>query len=148
MRRAASRAGIHDPDEIDDVASEALLRAWRARRNFTGFPGSRMASLKGWVRVIARNTARERRHRAAVEEQAIKAHHDWHEPYDPGPEPPAEARSTLLRALLILPQPLRLAAIMVAFHGSLTEAAEDMGVPLGTASTRIRAARAKLRKRL
>jgi DNA-directed RNA polymerase specialized sigma24 family protein len=100
MRRAARRAGIRDPDEVDDVASEALLRAWRSRRGFVGFPGSRMASLKGWVRVIARNTARERRHRVAVEEQAIKAHHNWNDPYDPGPEPPAEARSTLLHVLL------------------------------------------------
>lgn len=146
MRRAARRAGIRDGDEIEDVVAEALVGAWRARRGFRGFPGNRAASLKGWVRVIARNIAKAHRRRSALEELAAKAHADLRDPYDRGPEPQTEARSTLLRALLTLPPLLRTVALAVGFHESLTEAAEEMGVPVGTASTRIRATRYRLRR--
>ena len=140
---------LGDPGIAEDVAQEALLRAWRHAPVYD----ARRGSVTTWVLTITRNLAIDaiRRHRTvptdpeslvarglaksgnSAEDVATFGHL--------GPE--------LQTALAGLPVEQRRATVLAALYGrTASEISTSEAIPLGTAKTRIRAGLSKLRAAL
>ena len=137
---------IGDRGVAEDVAQEALIRAWRHAAVFD----ARRGSVTNWVLTITRNLAIDAlRMRRAV-------------PTDPddfvglgllsserSPEDRAVSADSfpgVRVALAALPAEQRRALVLAAVYGrTAAEIGEAESIPLGTAKTRIRAGMAKLR---
>jgi RNA polymerase sigma-70 factor (ECF subfamily) len=137
-----------DRQRAEDIVQETLLRAWRNAHRL-GAQGQ--SSLRPWLVTVARRIAIDD-HRS---ERARPA-----ETYDRDLESVAESDDTerVLRtmtvadALRALSQPHREILISTYFRGrTVPEAAEELGLPLGTAKSRVyyalRALRAALQER-
>jgi RNA polymerase sigma-70 factor (ECF subfamily) len=138
---------VGDRAVAEDVAQEALLRAWRHAASFDSRRGSVATWVLSIVRHLAIDTLRMRRS----------------EPVDPtrleplisayaGPDTPAVAAEhdedarRLRRALADLPVEQRRAVVLAAYGGlSASEVANAERIPLGTAKTRIRSGLRRLR---
>jgi RNA polymerase sigma-70 factor (ECF subfamily) len=140
---------LGDPGVAEDVAQEALLRAWRHAPVFD----ARRGSVTSWVLTITRNLAvdaiRQRRAvptdpEALVTLGLAKANdsaEDVAAAGDLGPE--------LRTALQELPVEQRRATVLAALYGrTANEISSSESIPLGTAKTRIRAGLSKLRAAL
>lgn len=137
--RAFSRSLCGNATLADDVAQDALLKAWNARERF--IPGS---NLKAWTFTILRNqfySIKRRSWRATslepeVAEQTIVANSD------------AEQSMHLVdlrRGLNMLKDDQREAIILVGASGlSYEEAAEICGCAVGTVKSRVSRARKAL----
>ncbi|HEX6419082.1 MAG TPA: sigma-70 family RNA polymerase sigma factor [Acidimicrobiales bacterium] len=136
---------VRDASDAQDVAQEALVRAWRFAASFDARRGSVMAWLLGITRNVALDHVRSRGRR---EEPAADL---------PGPSPvdPVDVADTVdrhedtVRVLTLmreLPAPQRDALAAVALLGLTTrEVSERDAVPHGTVKTRVRLALRKLR---
>ncbi|MFC7545582.1 sigma-70 family RNA polymerase sigma factor [Plantactinospora sp. GCM10030261] len=137
-----------DRQRAEDIVQETLLRAWRNAHRL-GAQGQ--TSLRPWLVTVARRIAIDD-HRS---EQARPT-----ETYDRDLEAFAEADDTerVLRtmtvadALRALSQPHREILVATYFRGrTVPEAAQELGLPLGTAKSRVyyalRALRAALQER-
>ncbi len=140
---------LGDPGQAEDVAQEALVRAWRHAPVYD----SRRGSVTTWLLTITRNLSIDAlRMRLAV-------------PIDPDdivnlgvicdeatPEDQAERSDVSAharRALAGVPAEQRRALVLSAFYGlTAQEIATQERIPLGTAKTRIRAGLAKVRSSL
>ncbi|MDA8265571.1 MAG: sigma-70 family RNA polymerase sigma factor [Actinomycetota bacterium] len=140
---------LGDPGQAEDVAQEALVRAWRHAPVYD----SRRGSVTTWLLTITRNLAIDAlRMRVAV-------------PIDPDdivnlgvicddatPEDHAERGDVAERArkaLACVPTEQRRALVLSSFYGlTAQEIATQEDIPLGTAKTRIRAGLAKVRSSL
>lgn len=137
---------VGDAVLAEDLAQEALTRAWRNAAAFD----ARRGSVATWLLTITRNLSIDalRLHRARPTDPSILA--DLELPSDE-PEPSdAAVRSDTARqvrgAVRQLPLDQRRALILSAFLGrTAQEIATQEGIPLGTAKTRIRAGMRKLR---
>jgi RNA polymerase sigma-70 factor (ECF subfamily) len=141
--RAFSRGLCGRRAIAEDMAQEALAKAWRARDRFE--PGT---NLKAWLFTILRN------------EFCSHARRGWRETHwdcEIGERIAAPANeqewavdlSDTTRALGGLPDSQREALILVAAGGfSYEEAARISGIPMGTAKSRVARARAALLKML
>jgi RNA polymerase sigma-70 factor (ECF subfamily) len=142
-------AMIGEPGAAEDVAQEALLRAWRHAAVYD----PRRGAASTWVLTITRNLAIDslRLRRAS--------------PVDPayflalglasGDRLPEESVGSLDMgpaldaALAQLPVAQRRAIVLAALYGrTAAEISVEEGIPLGTAKTRIRMAMMKLRQAL
>jgi RNA polymerase sigma-70 factor (ECF subfamily) len=138
-----------DAAAAEDVAQEALLRAWRHAEAFD----PRRGSVATWLLAITRNLA--------IDAIRVRRPTAW----DPdrllglglsdGSRGPAEATvvqddvGALRRALAGLPEDQRRAIVMAGILGwTAREIGEAEGIPLGTAKTRIRTAMLRLRATL
>lgn len=139
--RAFSRTLCGNRALAEDMAQEALAKAWRARARFE--PGT---NLKGWLFTILRNEFYSHTRSAWRE-----AHWDA----DLGDRIPTVGReqestmelSDTARALRSLPDSQREALILVAAGGfSYEDAAEICSTPVGTVKSRVARARAALLK--
>jgi len=139
---------VGDPALAEDVAQEALTRAWRHAQAYD----PRRGAVATWLLTITRNLAvdalRMRRAdpRAPGDIADIVGSGDGHRP---GPAETAVTRdegAEVRAALQLLPVEQRRALVLSAFHGrTAREIAELEGIPLGTAKTRIRAGLTRLR---
>jgi RNA polymerase sigma-70 factor (ECF subfamily) len=138
---------VGDRAVAEDIAQEALLRAWRHAASFDSRRGSVATWVLSIVRHLAIDTLRMRRS----------------EPVDPSrieplittlgsPDLPSVAAEQdddarrLRRALADLPVEQRRAVVMAAYGGlSASEVATAERIPLGTAKTRIRSGLRRLR---
>lgn len=135
---------LGDASLAEDVAQEALLRAWRHAPVFD----SRRGSVATWLLTITRNLAidalRMRRAAPVDPEDLI----ELREPAT-GPEAATlvgDSAAGLRRAVACLPPDQRRALVLAAFYGQTAqEISTAEGIPLGTAKTRIRAGMTKLR---
>lgn len=137
--RAFARSLCGDATDADDLAQDALLKAWQARDSFR--PGT---NLKAWTFMIVRNQFYSEKRRA------------WRrQPLDPelaertliDEADPASAieLDEVRRALAQLPEEQRDALIMVGAGGlTYEDAAEALGCPMGTVKSRVCRARARL----
>ena len=141
--RAFSRVLCGRRAIAEDMAQEALAKAWRSRERFE--PGT---NLKAWLFTILRNE---------FYSHARKAWRETHWDDDLGDNIPAPARaqewamelSDAARALNALPDRQREPLILVSAGGmSYEEAAGICGTPVGTTKSRVARARAAMTKSL
>jgi RNA polymerase sigma-70 factor (ECF subfamily) len=137
--RAFARALSGCRDRADDLAQEAMLRAWAARNRY-----SAGTNFKAWTFTILRNHfySEARRSRFHGEYDEIAAERILRAP---APQEGAIELGDVLRALTVIPENYREALILVAAGNlSYEEIASICGIALGTVKSRICRARAML----
>ena len=128
------------PEEWEELAAETFLEAWKCRRTLC--PGN----LKGWLGAVVRNRAfnrlRARRETLPLEEDVLLLSPD-------SPQLQLEQREleeVLRRALDGLEAGDRELFVRHYYYGqTVARAAEEMGVNLSTAKTRLRRGRERLK---
>ena len=128
------------PEEWEELAAETFLEAWKCRRTLC--PGN----LRGWLGAVVRNRAfnrlRARRETLPLEEDALLLSPD-------SPQIQLEQREleeVLRRALDGLEAGDRELFVRHYYYGqTVARAAEEMGVNLSTAKTRLRRGRERLK---
>jgi RNA polymerase sigma-70 factor (ECF subfamily) len=134
--RAFARSLSKDPTQADDLAQEALAKAWKARDSF-----EQGTSLKAWTFMILRNQFYSDKRRSwrstqldqEAAERTLMAVDD--------PESPV-ALDELRQAMNILPPEQREALILVGAGGfAYEEAADICGCAVGTVKSRVSRAR-------
>jgi RNA polymerase sigma factor (sigma-70 family) len=135
---------VQDPADAQDVAQEALVRAWRFAASFDERRGSVMAWLLGITRNVALDNVRGQGRRPDTVGEAPR----WVvDPTDVGEV--AERHDDAARVLTLmrdLPDGQRDALVAVTLYGLTTrEVSEQAGIPHGTVKTRVRLALRKLR---
>jgi RNA polymerase sigma-70 factor, ECF subfamily len=137
--RAFARSLCNDPTQADDLAQEALAKAWKARESFE--PGT---SIKAWTFMILRNQFYSEKRRSwrstpldmEMAENTLVANDD--------PTVPMELLE-LRTALAKLPDDQREALILVGAGGmSYEEAAVVCECAVGTIKSRVSRARRAL----
>lgn len=132
--------GITSYDDADDIAQETFLAVWTHARSYRG------GNVRAWLLSIAWRKAKGaqrswfRRRRRDT---------DYHGPPASTRAMSAEDRLVVRQALATLPRAQR-AAIVLSFGCGLThpEAAETLGLPLGTVKSHILRGRDRLRAAL
>ncbi len=143
LRRYARALTSGNAAEADDLVQETLLKAIRSIDRFR-----EGAELRAWLTTIMINTFRDEKRRVRVrqsyaetlsgeEPQVAPRQQDWMEV------------QTVLRALDTLPSDLREAISLVALEDvKYTDAAQRLGLKLGTFMSRVSRGRAALRQLL
>lgn len=137
--RAFARSLCGDPVQADDLAQDALLKAWNARESYT-----RNTSFKAWTFTILRNAfySEKRRSWRSTELAPEVAETTLVAPDNPGK---GLELAALRNALDHLPQDQREAIILVGAGGmAYEEAAEIVGCAVGTIKSRVSRARKAL----
>ena len=128
-----------DPTQAEEIAQEALIRAWRNAGSYD----ARLGSVSSWLLTITRNLAIDalRRKRAAPTDpntavfMGLPA--ERAEPVDAAIV--ADDTDRVRAALRLLPDEQRRALLLAAFYGlSAREISETESIPLGTAKSRVR----------
>jgi len=138
---------VADVALAEDIAQEALVRAWRHAPVYD----PRRGAVSTWVLTIARNlTIDALRMRRAVPTDPDDLVNLGIVSSEPSPDSVAvnaEAARGLHQALACLGADQRRAVVLAYFYGmTAAEISESEAIPLGTAKTRIRAGLAKLRQ--
>ncbi len=147
-----ARAILGDRDAAEDAAQETFISAFEHIRGFRG------GSFRGWLLRIATNTCydllRHLRRRPSMplfpDDQGESESAAWLA--DPQPAPDAQVeRDELARALYRrmdeLPGPYRSAITLIDLHGlDYAEAAQALGIPVGTVKSRLARARYHMRE--
>ena len=135
-----------DTGVAEDVAQEAMLRAWKHAPVFD----PRRGSVASWVLTITRNLAIDalRLRRAVPTDPDVVAaaalRRNEHDPADAVRR--GDVRDLVRGGLEALPPEQRRAVVLAAVYGrTALEISESEGIPLGTAKTRIRTALIRLR---
>jgi len=138
-----------DPVLAEDVAQDAMLRAFRAFGQFRG------ASPRAWLLAIVRNccfTAHGRRGAVALVIGESSKDLSEHADTAPTPEEAAQRSDDVARvrgAIEAIPEPFREAVVLRDLEDlSYAEIAEVTGVPIGTVMSRLARGRAMLAKEL
>jgi RNA polymerase sigma-70 factor (ECF subfamily) len=131
-----------DADQAEDLVQEALLRAvagagtWRAEQG-----------LRPWLLSIVHNTHVSRRRRAQVEAAGARELAREAVPVTPANQQARVELGQTMKALLSLPEDQREVVVLVAIDGlSYKDAAEILGLPMGTLMSRLARAREALRR--
>jgi RNA polymerase sigma-70 factor (ECF subfamily) len=137
--RAFSRSMCSRRDLADDLAQDALMKAWRARDSYHSG-----TNLKAWLFTILRNTLYSNNRRAWRESQFEAGAEEQIEAPDNEQEWTAELCDTS-RALRTLPDAQRDAVILVGAGGfSYKDAAKICHTNFGTMKSRVARGRAAL----
>ncbi len=137
---------VADASLAEDIAQEALVRAWRHAPVYD----ARRGAVSTWVLTIARNLAidalRSRRAVPTDPDDLIGLGLVSNEPAPDDAAVRTDAARTLRVAIATLPGDQRRALVLSAFYGyTAAQVGEHEGIPLGTAKTRIRTAMVRLR---
>jgi RNA polymerase sigma-70 factor (ECF subfamily) len=141
---------LGDPERAEDAAQEAFIRAYRGLRSYR--PSGRFSS---WLFATASNLCIDRlRQRpfavASIDEPGLRpVREDGVEGDPPAAYHRTETQAHVHHALGRLPSSQRLAIALVHLQGlSYEEAAEVMGVPVGTVKSHAHRARHTLKRLL
>jgi RNA polymerase sigma-70 factor (ECF subfamily) len=153
MAYSLAIALVKDPADAEEVVADAFAQVWRSASSFDSGRGSAAAWLATIVRTRGLDLLRAQRRRAKVIERASNLTDDGESPIlAPAPERAergaeiTEAQTLVRQSLAALPVPQR-KVIELAYFGGLSqsEIAAQLGEPLGTVKTRMRAGMEKLR---
>jgi RNA polymerase sigma-70 factor, ECF subfamily len=145
----------HDPDQAADLAQDTLVRAYEAFDRFR--PG---APVRPWLRSILRNlfldTFKTGRARHEVTDSELSAGQGpaLAEMADEGVDPLSRLERAELQAWVrqeiagLSPDHQQVLQLCVMHEMGFAEAAELVGVPVGTVASRLGRARSELRERL
>lgn len=137
---------LGDREDAKEAVEEAFLKCWRRRGEAAAHPAP-----EAWIFSVVLNAARDLRRRRRVRRTGSLPEEDAMPAQRREPDPPAEAdrRETLVRvrqALLRLPESER-EVFLLRQNGDLSfpAIAGVLGIPLGTAKSRMRLALRRLR---
>ncbi|GAA2642982.1 RNA polymerase sigma factor [Paractinoplanes durhamensis] len=139
------------PDLAEDVASETFLTAFDRRHSYDVTRGDARPWLYGIAsNLVARHVrAESRRYRALARAGGQEVGDTEHDDAVAGRLDAAAVRPTLAAALARLPEPVRAVLLLVAWAGlNQQEAALALGIPAGTARSRLHRARQEMRQAL
>ena len=137
--RAFARSLCGSADRADDLAQDAMMKAWAARDRYRAG-----TNFKAWTFTILRNQfySETRRNRFRGEYDEAVAERILH---TPGSQESALELGDVLRALAAIPAGYREALILVSVEGmSYEEAAAVCDIAVGTVKSRVSRARAML----
>jgi RNA polymerase sigma-70 factor (ECF subfamily) len=137
---------LHDHGAAEDVVQEVFVHLWRRPRSFD----ERRGSLRSYITMLARSRAIDRWRSQAVHDSAVERLGD-----EPGVRHEASAADRAIvreraawaaRVVDRLPAPQR-EAVLLAYGADMSagEIAAALGVPHGTAKSRVRLGLEKLR---
>jgi len=139
--RAFARGLCGNQDMADDLAQDALLRAWAARKNYEAG-----TNFRAWIFTILRNCYLSQMRRS-------RFHGKWDEKVaervlvTPAGQETRLELSDVWRAIQRLPEPQRESLILIGAEGfSYEEAARICEVPIGTVKSRVARARNQLQR--
>jgi RNA polymerase sigma-70 factor (ECF subfamily) len=144
---------LRDADEAEEATADAFVQIWT---NAGSWDASR-GSVGAWITTITRTRALDRLRSRKRRERAVERATEGDEQgtavpmSDPGVAPDraaerVELSGNVAKHLAELPDPQRQAIELAFFRGySHSEIADELGEPLGTVKTRIRAGMEKLR---
>jgi RNA polymerase sigma-70 factor (ECF subfamily) len=138
LRAFVARLFGRSDADADDVAQEALARAWRYRESFDS-----ARDLGPWLRAAAFRVFLDHRDRTQRAPQALES-----EPVAPRDDA-LESRDALERWLSVLSAPER--DVLLGFHRhqeSVTDIAARLSMPEGTVKSHLHRARRKLADRV
>lgn len=136
-----------DPDRAEDLAQETLAKAIAAAGTWRPSGRGDSGDLRRWLLAIAHNAhvSARRKHRGeviAIEQAGLLSAAEA----APAPQLGRVHLTQTLAALMALPDEQREALALVAFEGvAYKEAAEILGIPLGTLMSRLARGREALR---
>jgi RNA polymerase sigma-70 factor (ECF subfamily) len=133
---------LRDPEDAEDVAQEAVLRAYRF---FSGFRGG---DARAWLLQIVRNSCYTWLEKRMPVELVTEFNEELHPGTSISPETvalQASDRTKLLNALEALPVRAREVIVLRELEGcSYKEISQVTGIPLGTVMSSLSRAREKL----
>jgi RNA polymerase sigma-70 factor, ECF subfamily len=140
MRRYA-RALTRDEHAAEDLVHDALVRAYEKRSTF------RLGGdLRAWILSILHNTFIDSQRRLKAEQRRASETAGALETYSPASQDNTIRLQQIKEAFLRLPEEHRSALHLVAIEGmKYQEAADALGIPIGTLMSRLGRARAALR---
>jgi RNA polymerase sigma-70 factor (ECF subfamily) len=125
-------------ERADDLTQETFLRAWRGLHRYQA-----RSSVRTWLLTIARNTSVDAI-RASVRRPAVTT-----DVPEPAPEPSPAALVTTEQVLAGITPDRRTALFLTQILGlSYAEAADVVGVPIGTMRSRVSRGRSELAESL
>ena len=145
-----ARRVVAEPSLAEEVAQDAFLALWRRPGAFDPSRGNLRSFLLGVARnkavdLVRREESRRRARDALVAEvRPASTEASGHEPMSE-----IDTREGIKKALAVL-SPAQREAIVLAYFGGRTyrEVAEELGIPEGTAKTRMRDGLTRLRELL
>ena len=141
--RAFARTLTGDPTSADDLAQEAMMKAWDARASY-----QMGTNMKAWTFMILRNQFYSEKRRSWRQSQLDQEAAERTLVAVDDPEAPV-ALDELRQALKTLPEEQREALILVGAGGfAYEEAAEICGCAVGTVKSRVSRARRALQATL
>ena len=141
--RAFARTLAGDPASADDLAQDAMMKAWDARSSF-----QMGTNMKAWTFMILRNQFYSEKRRSWRQSQLDQEAAERTLVAVDDPEAPV-ALDELRQALKTLPEEQREALILVGAGGfAYEEAAEICGCAVGTVKSRVSRARRALQAAL
>jgi RNA polymerase sigma-70 factor, ECF subfamily len=137
---------LGDREEAADALQDAFVSAFRAAHTFRG-----KSAVTTWLHRITVNACLDRARKAASHRAApvceAERLDELIEPYEPADAPAErdELQAELIRVLATLPVDQRAALVLVDMAGyPVAEAADVLGVPVGTVKSRCARGRARL----
>jgi RNA polymerase sigma-70 factor (ECF subfamily) len=141
---------LSKPEDAEEVTVDVYNQVWRSSANFDRSRGS----VTSWLIVLARSRAIDRIRARATRERREEPIEEHTTLQSSGDNPEESTRvgqlSDKVRAALAVLSAEHRRAVELAFFSGLSHAelAERLGIPLGTAKTRIRTSMNKLRESL
>jgi RNA polymerase sigma-70 factor, ECF subfamily len=153
----AARILLRDSATADDVAQETLVKAYRSLESF-----KEGTDVKAWLMTILRHTRIDHLRTRASHARDVSLENMPYEPADSWSGTDGDAAwddphgllqqfsdGSMIKALERLPEDIRWTLLLVDVEGmDHTDAAEVMGVPVGTVKSRAHRGRAMLRAEL
>ncbi|WP_448203783.1 sigma-70 family RNA polymerase sigma factor [Azospirillum sp. sgz302134] len=132
---------MRDPDQAEDLVQESLVRAMEGEASYLNG-----RDLRKWLLAIVHNTFVDRWRRRQAERQAAGTLISMAEDAAPAPQLSRVHLNQTMAALMALPVEQREALVLVALDGmTYKDAAECLGIPVGTLMSRLGRARDALR---